>query len=31
MVAVGLLLVSGQFFQLSIWFQKTFPEPPINL
>ena len=25
LVAVGLLLVSGQFFQLSIWLQKTFP------
>ncbi|MEA2432898.1 MAG: cytochrome c-type biosis protein [Actinomycetota bacterium] len=25
LVAVGLLLVTGQFFQLSIWFQKTFP------
>jgi cytochrome c-type biogenesis protein len=25
LVLVGLLLVSGQFFQLSIWLQKTFP------
>lgn len=25
LVAVGLLMVSGQFFQLSIWLQKTFP------
>jgi cytochrome c-type biogenesis protein len=25
LIAVGILLVSGQFFQLSIWFQKTFP------
>jgi cytochrome c-type biogenesis protein len=25
LVAVGLLLATGQFFQLSIWFQRTFP------
>src|SRR5918999_454426 len=25
LVAVGLLLLSGQFFRLSIWLQKTFP------
>ena len=25
LVAVGLLLVTDQFFRLSIWFQKTFP------
>jgi cytochrome c-type biogenesis protein len=25
LVLVGLLLISGQFFQLSIWLQKTFP------
>jgi cytochrome c-type biogenesis protein len=25
LVAVGLLMVSGQFFHLSIWLQKTFP------
>jgi cytochrome c-type biogenesis protein len=25
LIAVGVLLVTGQFFQLSIWFQKTFP------
>lgn len=31
LVLVGLLFVSGQFFQLSIWFQKTFPEVPFNL
>jgi cytochrome c-type biogenesis protein len=27
LIAVGLLMVSGQFFQLSIWLQKTFPAP----
>jgi cytochrome c-type biogenesis protein len=25
LVAVGVLLLSGQFFRLSIWLQKTFP------
>ncbi len=25
LVSVGLLLVSGQFFRISIWLQKTFP------
>jgi cytochrome c-type biogenesis protein len=25
LVAVGVLLATGQFFQLSIWFQRTFP------
>jgi cytochrome c-type biogenesis protein len=25
LIAVGLLMVTGQFFQLSIWLQKTFP------
>jgi cytochrome c-type biogenesis protein len=25
LVVVGLLLATGQFFQLSIWFQRTFP------
>jgi len=31
LVLVGLLFVSGQFFQLSIWFQRTFPEVPFSL
>jgi len=25
LIAVGLLMLTGQFFQLSIWLQKTFP------
>ena len=31
LVLVGLLFISGQFFQLSIWFQRTFPEVPFSL
>jgi len=31
LILVGLLFLSGQFFQLSIWFQRTFPEVPFSL
>ncbi|MGH2751420.1 MAG: cytochrome c biogenesis CcdA family protein [Actinomycetota bacterium] len=31
LVLVGLMFLSGQFFQLSIWFQRTFPEVPFSL
>jgi cytochrome c-type biogenesis protein len=31
LVFVGLMFISGQFFQLSIWFQRTFPEVPFSL
>jgi cytochrome c-type biogenesis protein len=31
LIFVGLLFVSGQFFQMSIWFQRTFPEVPFSL
>jgi cytochrome c-type biogenesis protein len=31
LVGVGLLFLSGQFFQLSIWFQRTFPVPPLDI
>ncbi|HZK52489.1 MAG TPA: cytochrome c biogenesis protein CcdA, partial [Actinomycetota bacterium] len=31
LVLVGLLFISGQFFQMSIWFQRTFPEVPFSL
>ncbi|MGH2737025.1 MAG: cytochrome c biogenesis CcdA family protein [Actinomycetota bacterium] len=31
LVGVGLLFVTGQFFQMSVWFQRTFPEVPFDL